>query len=102
MKVNVGAILAEHWTQDPALGGGPAPIPLGEILGVSRVTIEVAARAAVAAGAPNRVPMENDPANALPDPVDTRTDDDAVDADISGEDKAENSENSIFLPLIAN
>ena len=43
MKVNVGAILAEHWTQDPALGGGPAPIPLGEILEVSRVTIEVAA-----------------------------------------------------------
>ncbi len=32
MTVNAGAIPAEHWTRDPALGGGPAPIPLAEIL----------------------------------------------------------------------
>ena len=45
MTVNAGAIPAEHWTQDPAVGGGriigEACHILDEILVVSRVTIDV-------------------------------------------------------------
>ncbi len=64
--------------------------------------IEVVPSATLAVGAPNRVPVENNPANALPDPAANGPDDVDVNADIPDEEKADNAGNSIFLPLIAN